>query len=148
MPFTDATGHAWPLTIDLAAAKRVRDRTGVNLLTLDLAELLGELVDPVRLCEVLYAIAKPDADAAGLDLTEFLRRMTFDLTGLTDQLLGELAGFFQQLGQTTKAEKMTRNWKEATQTTTDSGQAIQPRHFGTAATPSRESSGSIRTSQA
>jgi hypothetical protein len=106
MPYTDATGKIWPLAVDLPAARRVRDLVGVNLLTLRVDALVYELSDPIRLCEVLWAISKPEAEAAGLDLDQFLRRMAVDLTPITSRLLGELADFFQRLGQTEKATQM------------------------------------------
>ena len=159
MPYTDSTGQPWPISIDLPAARRARDLVGVNLLTLDLPGLLERLADPVTLCQVLWAIAKPDADAAGLDMDGFLRRITIDLTGLTDQLLGELAGFFRRLGQTEKAETLTRIWRTAKTipTTTeaeteaailDAETWIRKRYSGTAATPSPASWESTPTSQA
>lgn len=103
MPYTDSTGMTWPLAVDLPAAKRVRDLVGVNLLTLRVDHLLAELADPIRLCEVLWAIAKPEADAAGVDQDAFLRRMAVDLAPITCGLLEDLADFFRCLGRTEAA---------------------------------------------
>ena len=113
MPYTDSTGKTWPLEIDLPACRRVRDLVGVNLLTLHLARLLQELADPVRLCEVLWAVNKPEADVAGLDLDAFLRRMVVQMGPITDALLtgpGGLADFFRRIGQTAKATQLQTIW--------------------------------------
>lgn len=146
MAYTDSTGRALPLTIDLPAAKRVRDYTGVNLLTLDLPDLLQRLADPITLCEVLWCIAKPDADAAGLDLDGFLRRIKLDIQAITDQLLGELADFFLRSGLTSRATETTERWTRA-KTATPS-QLIESRSSGSDATNWPASSESIPISQA
>ena len=101
--YRDATGQPWSLAIDLPAARRVRDLANVNLLTLRVDALVMQLADPITLCEVLWASAKPEADAAGLDLDAFLRRMAVDLDAIASQLLEELACFFRKLNQTNRA---------------------------------------------
>jgi hypothetical protein len=106
MPFRDSTGQPWPLTVDLPAARRVRDLVGVNLLTLRVDRLCAELADPIRLCEVLYAICKPEADAAGLDLDGFLRRLAVDLPAISAEFLGGLPDFFQRHGDPIRAVQL------------------------------------------
>lgn len=164
--FTDATGQMWPLTIDLPACKRVRDLAGVNLLTLALPAMLQRLADPITLCEVLWAIAKPEADAAGLNQEDFLRRCAVALPPIVDALLtgpGGLSDFFQTLGQPSKATQLRTIWErvrtletipaETTATLIDQTldwmiQRILSASSGPAATNTPASSASTRTSPA
>ena len=166
MPFQDRQGKMWGLQIDLPACRRVRDLVGINLLTLHLARLLQELSDPIRLCEVLWAACKPEADAAGLDLDAFLRRMAVAIAPVTDALLtgpGGLADFFQSLGQTEKANQLRTVWSrvkamesltpETATAAVDAAMDWMCRQIlsgasGTAATNTPESPESIPTSQA
>lgn len=104
--YRDATGQTWSLAVDLPACRRVRDMVGINLLTLRVDRLCFELSDPIRLCEVLWAIAKPEADAQGLDLTAFLQRMAVDLPPIGEQLLESLPDFFTRLGEPLRANQL------------------------------------------
>lgn len=106
MPFRDSTGQPWPLAVDLPAARRVRDIAGINLLTLRVDRLCAELADPIRLCEVLYAACKPEADAAGLDLDGFLRRLAVDLPAISAEFLEGLPDFFQRHGDPIRAVQL------------------------------------------
>lgn len=86
--FKDRSGNIWDLEITAQSIKRVLSLTGLNLFTLietedasgkkrnpieDWAKLID---DPVQVCDVAYAIAKPQADSKGL----------------TDEQFGELLG--------------------------------------------------------
>lgn len=65
----DNNGREWAIILDVNAIKRVRVLLGVDLLNLVSAgaDLLGRLdSDPVFLCDVAYAVCKPDADRAGV----------------------------------------------------------------------------------
>jgi len=94
--FKDNAGRAWSVQINVDALKRVR-----SLLDVDLLEVLeGKLIDrlsgdPVFLCDVLYAVVKPEADAQKVSDEDFGRAMGGDaLDGATAALLEELVDFF------------------------------------------------------
>jgi hypothetical protein len=101
--FKDTQGRDWPVAVNTATVKRVRDLAGVNLLKIvesgpDGRNLLSDLLDdPVRLVDVLYVVCKPDADARGVTDEQFGGAMSGDaidagFTALTE----DLADFFPQ----------------------------------------------------
>lgn len=94
--FTDNQGRTWVLTVNVDAIKRVRNLTDVDLLTVvggDLLERLAE--DPVLLCDVLYALCKPDADVKQVSDEDFGRAMSGDaIEQATTALLEAIADFF------------------------------------------------------
>ncbi len=64
--FKDSTGRTWSIEINVAALKRIRGLAGVDLM--QVVEGTGGLIeklirDPVLLCDVVYALCKPEADA-------------------------------------------------------------------------------------
>lgn len=96
--FTDNTGQTWSLTINVDAIKRVRGLLNVDLMQAIDGKLLERLVtDPVLLCDVVYAICKPEADAKGVTDEQFGQAMAGDaIDAATTALLEELVGFFPQ----------------------------------------------------
>lgn len=71
MIFKDTTGRTWELSLSVAAVKRVRSLTGIDLLPLakggdEAAGIAAVLADPIEAANVIYAAAKPQADAAGM----------------------------------------------------------------------------------
>jgi len=96
--FKDNAGRTWSIQVNVDALKRVR-----SLLAVDLLEVLeGKLIDrlsgdPVFLCDVLYAVVKPEADAQKVSDEDFGRAMGGDaLDGAIAALSGELVDFFPQ----------------------------------------------------
>lgn len=94
--FTDNAGRSWTVTINVSAIKRVRDLVGVDLLEIVEGALIEKLIrDPVLLCDVLYAVCKPQADESDISDEEFGRAMFGDAIELaTKAVLEELVGFF------------------------------------------------------
>ncbi|HET6497946.1 MAG TPA: hypothetical protein VFH17_02695, partial [Coriobacteriia bacterium] len=93
--FADNAGRTWAVAINVDAIKRVRD-----LLSMDLLEILdGKLIeklyrDPVLLCDVVYAVCKPEADARNVTDEDFGRAMAGDaIEHATKALLEDLVGF-------------------------------------------------------
>jgi hypothetical protein len=82
------------------AIKRVRSLAGVNLIEVmaqeEGASLLGRLADdPILLCDVLFAVCRPQAEAAGVTDEDFGRAMAGDaIEAATTALLEDLADFF------------------------------------------------------
>lgn len=93
--FKDNAGRTWTVSVDVSAIRRVRTALGVNLTSADFAEVLQKiLADPVLLCDVLYVVAKPEADRAGITDEEFGRAMAGDAIEVATQaFLEELANF-------------------------------------------------------
>ena len=93
--FTDNAGRAWSVEINVAALKRVKGLTGVDLLEVLDGALIERLIrDPVLLCDVLYAACKPEADQRGVTDEEFGRAMAGDaIECATAALLDEIVSF-------------------------------------------------------
>jgi len=102
--FQDNAGRQWTVTLNVAALKRVRTMTNVdlfNVVTLDeskkpdisLLERLSE--DPIMLVDVLYAVCKSEADAQQVSDEQFGAAMAGDaIEHATNALLEELVDFF------------------------------------------------------
>jgi len=94
--FTDNAGRAWAVEVNVAALKRVKGLTGVDLMeVLDGGALIERLIrDPVLLCDVLYAACKPEADQRSITDEEFGRAMAGDaIERATEALLDEIVSF-------------------------------------------------------
>ena len=66
--FADNSARTWAITVNVAAVKRVRELLQVNLL--EIADQKGKLLerlvdDPCLLCDILFCLVKPEADAKG-----------------------------------------------------------------------------------
>jgi hypothetical protein len=110
--FTDNAGRTWAIDLNVTNLRRVRDlipdpthaldekgrRPGVDLLTLaepdaPLARRLN--ADPILLADCLFALAKPQADAAGVSDAQFGEALAGDaIAAAVDALLRALADFF------------------------------------------------------
>ena len=96
--FVDNAGRTWTVAINVDAIKRVRDLADVNLLEVIEGKLLERLIgDPVLLCDVIYSVCKPEADAKNVTDVDFGRAMAGDaIDGGTTALLEDLVDFFPQ----------------------------------------------------
>ena len=99
--FVDNAGRTWTVAINVDAIKRVRYLADVNLLEVIEGKLLERLIgDPVLLCDVIYSVCKPEADAkasGGITDVDFGRAMAGDaIDGATTALLEDLVDFFPQ----------------------------------------------------
>jgi len=93
--FTDNAGRTWTLAINVDVLKRVRGLVDVNLLDIIDGKLIERLYrDPVLLCDVVYAVCKPEADAKSVSDEDFGRAMAGDaIEQATKALLEELVLF-------------------------------------------------------
>jgi hypothetical protein len=93
--FTDNAGRVWTIAINVNAIKRVRGLIDVNLLEVIEGTLLERLIrDPILLCDVVYAVCKPEADALNVTDEQFGQAMAGDaIDQATKALLEELVGF-------------------------------------------------------
>jgi len=94
--FNDTQGRTWSVTINVDAIRRVRGLLDINLLDAVEGKLLERLVsDPVLLCDILFALVKPEADAKNVSDEDFGRALGGDvLDHATTALLEELVDFF------------------------------------------------------
>jgi hypothetical protein len=93
--FVDNAGRTWTIAINVGAIKRVRGLLNINLLEILEGELIDRLIrDPVLLCDVVYAVCKPEADALNVTDEEFGQAMAGDaIEQATKALLDELVLF-------------------------------------------------------
>jgi len=94
--FTDTQGRIWSVAIHVDAIRRVRALLEINLLDAVDGRLLERLVtDPILLCDILFALVKPEADARNVSDEDFGRALGGDvLDHATTALLEELVDFF------------------------------------------------------
>jgi hypothetical protein len=94
--FQDTQGRTWSVTINVDAIRRVRGLLNINLLDAVEGKLLERLVsDPVLLCDILFALVKPEAEAKNVSDEDFGRALGGDvLDHATNALLEELVDFF------------------------------------------------------
>jgi hypothetical protein len=104
--FKDNQNRNWTIVVNVATVKRVRSLLDINLLdvvkldannkpNVDLLEQLAS--DPVLLCDVIYCICKPEADAQNISDEDFGVAMGGDaIEHATTALLEELVDFFPE----------------------------------------------------
>lgn len=96
--FLDNAGRTWTVNINVFTVRRVKDLLSVNLLEAIEGKLLEQLsTDPILLCDVIYAICKPEADAQQVTDEEFGRAMGGDaIDRAATALLEDLIDFFPE----------------------------------------------------
>jgi hypothetical protein len=101
--FTDTAGRTWTLALTIDAAKRVKSLLDVNLLELEAGDppFLTRLgTDVILLCDVIFALVKPQADAAGVSDEQFAAALGGEtILAAQTAFYGELVGFFRKLGR-------------------------------------------------
>ncbi|MFO0839600.1 MAG: hypothetical protein U1D55_13875 [Phycisphaerae bacterium] len=111
--FNDNAGRTWTLAVNVDAIKRVEGLIkGVNLANLTHGDppLLTRLeTDIVLLCDVIFALVKPQADQLGVSDEEFGKAMGGDaIIAAHDAFWEELNGFFRQLRRTDTARAIEK----------------------------------------
>lgn len=97
--FKTTDGTEWQVVVNVATIKRCMDDTGLRLTDLFASEAkIGEFfADDVRFCEVLFSVIRPQADAAGKTLDDFLAGIDGTvIEKAVEALLAEVADFFQE----------------------------------------------------
>jgi len=106
--FTDNAGRAWTLVLTIDAAKRVKGLLNVNLLELESGDppLLTRLgTDVILLCDVIFALVKPQADAASVSDEQFAAALGGEvILAAQTAFYEELVDFFRKLGRTDLAK--------------------------------------------
>jgi len=97
--FVTTDGTTWQVVVNVATIKRCMDDTGLRLTDLFASEAkIGEFfADDVRFCEVLFSVVRPQAEADGKTLDDFLAAIDGTvIEGAVEALLAEVADFFQE----------------------------------------------------
>lgn len=110
--FQDNAGRVWTIAVNVDAVKRVRD-----LLKEDLLDVKGTLtrilVDPILLCDVLYCVCKPEADAEKITDVDFARAMAGDaIRKAKEAFVEELIDFFPEPNQREAIRMVLEKWGE------------------------------------
>lgn len=94
--FTDNANRTWTLAINVDAIKRVKSLLDVDLMQAIDGKLIERLCDdPILLCDVIYALVKPQADAANVSDESFGQAMAGDaIDRATEAMLEDLVSFF------------------------------------------------------
>lgn len=94
--FQDRSNRNWTISVNTSVAKRVKELTGVDLLSAFGGELLQRFVqEPVLVADVLYAILKPQLEASGVDEIGFAESLVGDVfERATQAMLDGIADFF------------------------------------------------------
>lgn len=97
--FQDSAGRTWTVAVTVDAVKRVRDLLKEDLL--DIEHILPRLLlDPILLCDVVYCVCKPQADAEKISDVDFARAMAGGtIAQAKAALLEELVDFFPEPSQ-------------------------------------------------
>ena len=96
--FQDNAGHTWTISVNVDAVKRVRAHLDIDLLEAVEGKLIERLRDdPILLCDVIYVLCKPEADAAGITDEQFGQAMAGEaIDHATVAFMEELVGFFRK----------------------------------------------------
>ncbi len=94
--FKDCEAREWSIAITVDVIKRVRRMCEVDLLDLIEGRLIEKFIlDPILLCDVLYAVCQPQADERNLSDEDFGRSMAGDaIEHATRALLEDIADFY------------------------------------------------------
>jgi len=97
--FRDSAGRTWTVAINVDAVKRVRDLVKEDLL--DIERVFPRLLlDPILLCDCVYCVCKPQADAERVSDVDFARAMAGDtIAQAKAALVEELVDFFPEPSQ-------------------------------------------------
>jgi hypothetical protein len=84
--------------VNIATVKRVKSMLNIDLIEIVEGKILDKIVlNPVVMCDVVYAICKPEADRQNIDDEQFGYAMAGDaLEYATGALLQELIDFFPE----------------------------------------------------
>jgi hypothetical protein len=113
--FKTTDGTEWQVTVNVGTIKRVQDDTGLRLTDLFAsAEKIGSFfADDVKFCEVLFSTIRPQAEAAGKTLDDFLAGIDGTvIEGAAEALLAELSDFFPE-PRKGLLKKVTERYKAA-----------------------------------
>ncbi len=94
--FQDTLGRTWSVSINVDTIRRVRSLLSINLSDATDGKLVHSLsTDPVLLCDLLFVMVQPEAEAKNVTDEDFGRALGGDvLDYASTALLEELVDFF------------------------------------------------------
>jgi|GEM_PF-3772041 hypothetical protein len=102
--------HEMTLKLNIAQVKRVREKTGFDLLMKrDPKALMNELSDQERVAEIIAVLLQPEFERCNIDETGVYE--LFDgatLKAASDAFFAELISFFAAMGRTAAATALTK----------------------------------------
>jgi len=115
--FQDSAGRTWTIAVTVDAVKRVRDLLKEDLL--DIERVFPRLLaDPILLCDVVYCVCKPQADAERITDVDFARAMAGDVIAHAKAaLVEELVDFFPEPSQRETLRLAIRKYDELAERT-------------------------------
>lgn len=114
--FRTTDGCEWRISVTVGTIKRVMDHTGLKLTDLfsTADKIQAFFADEVRICEVLFAAVKPQADDAGKAVDDFLSVIDGTvLESAVEALLEETVDFFHE-PRKGLLKKVLEKYREAT----------------------------------
>lgn len=97
--FGTTDGATWTVAVNVGTVKRVREATGVDLLSImtDGNTITGLFSDYVKLAEVVAAVIQPELKASGKSVDDFLSVINGPvMESATEALLREVANFSRE----------------------------------------------------
>jgi len=124
--FRDNENREWLVSVNVATVKRCRDLAGVDLMGAVGGDTIQRLIgDPVLLCDAIYAVCKPEADARGITDEEFGRGLGGDsIEAATTALLEDLVDFFPMAKRNLLRKALTKMYEMTTLSIRMAGQKI------------------------
>lgn len=106
--FKDNANNTWAVDVTVDTVKRVRSLLDVDLLGVLKGDLIQNLIgDPILLCDVLYAVCKPQADTKGITDEAFGQYMSGDaIDHATKALLEAIVDFSPSQGDRKNLQKV------------------------------------------
>ena len=105
--FRDERGRDWSIHLSIDAVKRAKALAGFDLMRLGEIDANGVpniqrlAVDVVTVCDVAFAVLKPQADKLGVSDAQFAEGLGGDgMRLLQEAVLAEVRDFFLKLGRT------------------------------------------------
>lgn len=114
--FRTTDGCEWKVSVTVGTIKRVMEHTGLKLTDLfsTADKIQAFFADEVRICEVLFAAIKPQADAAGKSVDDFLSVIDGTvIESAVESLLEETVDFFHE-PRKGLLKKVLAKYREAT----------------------------------
>ncbi|MCE9618432.1 MAG: hypothetical protein K8R92_00800 [Planctomycetes bacterium] len=95
--FKTSDETVWTVEVDINSLRRVKRLLGIDLLQIidKDSNLLQQLMHPVMLCDVLYALCKPQADSMQVTDEKFGKLLGNAIEPATVALIDSITDFFQ-----------------------------------------------------
>ena len=110
--FSDKTGQQWEIALTVGSVRRVKGLISVDLLHIDQGDpplMTRMATDIVLLCDILYALCKPQADIDNVSDEAFGELLDGDaILRANRSFYEEMVEFFQKAGRPDMARAMSK----------------------------------------